>query len=276
MSEEFDRQPENPDYPVALRRRSRRRRSVYTRPEKRIRAWVALSLLIVAALGVLFYKFYPTAHFAVALNGTPIVPVESKLKGESIIRQVKERFAPDLPEVVFFTEGELSVVKLNKQMHAVDTRQALTDLEKRLTPELQGYAILVNGNPIVLLPSKADAAKALMFAQEAGMADKQGVPTFVERVVVAPYTQTRERKIQIPAMPPREAAAELTHPPRPRYATVDKGGSFYAIATARGLTVEQIKQLNPKLDPGALQPGDQVRLPDERAPLTVEVREEKK
>ena len=98
------------------------------------------------------------------------------------------------------------------------------------------------------------------------------MPTFRERVVIDRFRRVIGKDKLIPIMTPEQAAQELTHPPRPQYYTVARGDNFYVIGVRHGLTVQQIKNLNPTLDPAKLQPGDQVRLPDILAPLTIVMR----
>jgi LysM repeat protein len=49
-------------------------------------------------------------------------------------------------------------------------------------------------------------------------------------------------------------------PPGPQFWTVRRGDSFGLIAAKTGINLTRLEQLNPRLKPDALQPGDQVRL----------------
>ena len=49
-------------------------------------------------------------------------------------------------------------------------------------------------------------------------------------------------------------------PPGPQFWTVRVGESFGSIAAKTGIDILKLEQLNPKLKPNTLQPGDQVRL----------------
>jgi LysM repeat protein len=49
-------------------------------------------------------------------------------------------------------------------------------------------------------------------------------------------------------------------PKGPKYATVRTGDSFGSIAAKTGKSIVRLQQLNPKLKPTTLQPGDRVRL----------------
>ncbi len=62
------------------------------------------------------------------------------------------------------------------------------------------------------------------------------------------------------------------HPPRKQYYSVKEGDSFWSIANAHGVMVSDLDELNPGMS-HLLHVGDQVRLPDQLAPVTVVVRE---
>jgi len=49
-------------------------------------------------------------------------------------------------------------------------------------------------------------------------------------------------------------------PPGPQFWTVRAGESFGSIAAKTGISLTKLEQLNPRLKPSALQPGDRVRL----------------
>lgn len=49
-------------------------------------------------------------------------------------------------------------------------------------------------------------------------------------------------------------------PKGPKYATIRAGDSFGSIAAKTGKSITRLQQLNPKLKPSALQPGDRLRL----------------
>jgi LysM repeat protein len=54
--------------------------------------------------------------------------------------------------------------------------------------------------------------------------------------------------------------AALPKPLGPRFWTVRAGESFGSIAAKTGIDLAQLEQLNPRLKPATLRPGDRVRL----------------
>lgn len=255
----------------ALRRRPRRRRSVYSRPINTTRLVLALACIAMLAGSAVYYHFYQTARYVVALNGKPLVAVRTREDANAAILLLKMKYARSVPQTVTFAQGALDVQPLTHSMRLSGRERAAAMLDRHVNVILVGEGIFINGVPTILCAGKAEALETLSLIQQRAAA-QGGMPTFIERIVLAPYHIEIGQKNLIPVMTPEQAARELVHPPRRNYCTVKRGDSFYAIAMARGLTVEQIKQLNPGVDPGALQPGDQVRLPDTNAPLTVTLR----
>lgn len=255
-----------------LRRRPRDRKSVYTRPINPLKRYSFLVAVLLVFAGFVYYRMYYSAHYAIALNDEPVVALTTREQSETAVLALKRLYSPYVPEVVKFDQGELTVYPLHHRMRVSSVTQAVEILRKRLTVVMEGEAIFVAGTPRVMVASHLDALRVMELAQDVGARGRSGIPTFKERVVLAPFQQHPEDDGVIPVLTPMQAARELMHPPRPQYYTVERGDSFYSIAMANSLTVNQIRELNPTLDPGALQPGDKVRLPDILAPLTVVMR----
>ena len=67
-------------------------------------------------------------------------------------------------------------------------------------------------------------------------------------------------------LPPAQVAAELVRAPRPQVHIVDLGDNFWKIATENGITVDDLKALNPGVDYRRLHKGDVIKLPDSPSP----------
>ena len=237
---------------------------------------VVLLCLLLALLGGGAWQVrrYLSAHFAVALNGKPVVALATQAQCAQAILKLKASYAPNVPEIVQFAQGDLTIIRLQKVALAQSVPAAVNALRAlKLQVQMNGYAIIVDGNPLVLLASKEDAVETLAIMEEQALGDKDGLPTFAQRIVVDVYRQqVGGKRPLLPTMTPQQAADELTHPPRPNFATVGRGDSLYTVGNRHKLTVDQMKALNPTVDPMKLQPGDQLRLPDTLAPITVVVK----
>jgi hypothetical protein len=237
-----------------------------------MRLILALScLLLLTAGGAVAYR-YLTAHFVVTLQNKPLVAVASMAQGEEVIDRLKMQYAPNAPQVVDFVEGDLTVQPLRHAMPVSSVADAVARLQPHLIPVLNGWGIFVDGAPLVMVASREEAVQTIALMEQQAQAQQDGIPTFHQRILLAPFKQSVGGRKMIPVMTAQQAAAELTHPPLPQYVTVKRGDSFYAIAVAHKLTVVDIKHLNSEMNPATLQPGDKVRLPDITAPVTIVVR----
>jgi LysM repeat protein len=70
---------------------------------------------------------------------------------------------------------------------------------------------------------------------------------------------TPGQRLNLWAHPPKPHRPKPT-PPGPMFWTVRPGQSFGSIASATKISIVTLEQLNPKLKPSSVQPGDRVRL----------------
>jgi LysM repeat protein len=76
---------------------------------------------------------------------------------------------------------------------------------------------------------------------------------------VNPLALTPGERLNLWRTPPKPPAAKRK-PPGPMFWRVGSGQSFGSIAASTGINIVTLEQLNPKLKPATLQPGDEVRL----------------
>jgi hypothetical protein len=94
------------------------------------------------------------------------------------------------------------------------------------------------------------------------IAAKTGLSTDVLQAynpTVNPNALTPGQRLNLwryPPQPPKPKAK----PPGPMFWTVRPGQSFGSIAAATGINIVTLEQLNPRLKPVSVQPGDRVRL----------------
>ncbi|MHB9025727.1 MAG: LysM peptidoglycan-binding domain-containing protein [Armatimonadota bacterium] len=254
------------------RRRPQSRRAVYTRPVNRGR--LIITLLFVGFLFVsgAVYRHSQTLHYAVLAGKKPLVYVANKAEARRIIAEVKESIAPGAPDAVTFKEGELRVQALTTPDRLMKRDTAIRTLKTSLTPIVKGAAIYVNGRPLVAVASKEHASRTIALMQQRGLGGQQGLPTIKQRVTIGSYTYEPRNRHGISLMTPEKAAEFLVHPPVARMYTVQSGDSFWSIGNAHGLSVKQLKEQNPGVDPARLKKGDQLKLPPQPSPVTIVVR----
>jgi LysM repeat protein len=76
---------------------------------------------------------------------------------------------------------------------------------------------------------------------------------------VNPNALTPGQRLNLWRYPPRPPEPKAK-PPGPMFWTVRPGQSFGSIAAATGIDIATLEQLNPRLKPVSVQPGDRVRL----------------
>jgi len=259
-----------------IRRRPRSRKSVYLRPVEYSRIILTVIFLAALAAGAAYYLYARStlarAPYAVSLEGRVLAVLRTQDDAERAISLYRARYAPKSPGVVTFVEGEPLVRPYGSAAKVTTPAKAADLLRKQLTPLYDGYAIFVNRKPLALLPTEEDALQTISLMLRRGLAGKQGIPTFQQRLAIDHLQLEIDEGKSILMLPPAELAAELVHPPRKRVYTVDLGDNFWKIATTNNITLDELVALNPGLDYHHLHKGDQVKLPDAPAPVTVVVR----
>lgn len=254
------------------RRRPRRRRHVYRPPLPwgRILAITGVTLALAASIGA-YFTFRRVPH-AVMLGPRVLVAAASKQDAEAMVLELRKRYAKTAPQTVSFREGVVTLVPLRAPMVPLERGAGVDTLDRQLTAVVAGAGINVGGRTLLMLPDEEAAAQTIALALQRGAAGREGIPTCKERVYVTSRTQAEGDTHPLPMMTPEEAAEFLVHPAVPREYTVKPGDNFWAIANAHGITIMQLRAMNPGVDPGTLQPGDTVKLPDEPCPMTVVLR----
>jgi|GEM_PF-2423987 len=259
-----------------IRRRPRSRKSVYTRPVNYSR--IILTTIFLAALvaGAYYYVYanYLVAHapYAVSLDGRVLAVLRSREDAVLALRRYRARYAPKSPGVVAFVEGEPLIRPYGDASDVLALDKAADRLSRQLSPMYDGYAIFVYRKPMALLPTEDDALRAVSLMLERGLKGRQGIPTFKQRVTIDHLRLNLDEGKSILLLPPTEVAAELVRPPLPRVHIVELGDNFWKIATANGITVDDLKALNPGVDYRRLHEGDRIKLPDLPSPVAIVVR----
>jgi len=270
----------NEDYQLAVeqsltriemrRRRARRKHLIYRRV---VRLCWTLFFLGLLGLSLWWVRAFLREPFAIIWHRTPIVVLATEVQCEQAILQLKQSFAANTPEVIQFEGGEFTFERMKNGVPVHNVSEAVAVLQALpLRPVMDGYAIVVNGKPLVLLVRKEDAANALALMQQQALSSADGMPTFDQRIVIAHHRQQLGGKgTLLPLLTPSQAVDVLMHPPLPNVDIARHGDSLFTIAIRHQITIQQIKILNPNIDPRKLHPGDSVRLPDIPPPVSVTV-----
>jgi len=150
-----------------------------------------------------------------------------------------------------------------------DLPEAVRALEAATTIEAQGWAVIVDDNPIVALPTKEDAEKTLEMVKsfyERKVKNLDGKPTFKENV----FVDKRHVLIRDLRSAPEDAVSALTTTSeKPTVHAVKRGDRAVNIARHYGVSLAQLKSLNPGVDPDRLTEGDLLTIQLPKLPVTV-------
>jgi LysM repeat protein len=247
-----------------------------TRRLKR-RLWLERSLfiLLIAPVGTLWlYPRVAGGPTAIQVDGRTVAVVADRDAAERALAAVKQsRAGADAAHATFARPVELRRVG-RAAGSAVPEAVAVERLAAAVSIQAPRAVILVDGKPVVALPTEREAGAALAmvkahFAEQAGRLVEE--PRFKQQVTI-------RRQLASDAIwrPRAEVAARfLREGPATTAArhTIVAGDTPSGIAGKYDLTLEELTRLNPGMRPGALRVGDtlNIRSPAQ-APLTVVVR----
>ncbi len=243
------------------------------RVERTIFAVIAVALLAWWASGRI-----SNSKTFILVDGRPVACVQSAQAAQDIIHQVKANTKCNPNEIGF--REDVVVARAPRDAQPTSRHKALRNVERALSPIVPKWAIIVNGRPVVALPSRTIAGETLDLAKlRFGKLAKNLMeePQFKQDVTVdiAPVN---------PAILCRSAdeAVRFLFDKQQTVSTdevysVRSGDIAGSIAKRYGITLRQLAALNPTTDLNRLQIGDRIRIKGVRpagAKLTVIVRDQ--
>lgn len=205
--------------------------------------------------------------YTILVDGKPIVTVESRGAAKRILsdlRQLGE--VPD--ESTRFTQS-VTMRKASDSAEITDLPEATKRLQPAVNVEARLFAIVVNGKPIVSLANESSAQQTLDLLKRKYQEQTSSNPSetsFKEAVSVA----ERHVPMSLFRRSPEEALSVLTSPSEQAvYHKVAPGDRAVHIALRYGISVQQLKSLNPDADLNRLSDGDTLLVQTPRLPITV-------
>jgi len=211
--------------------------------------------------------------YAIAVNGTPVVYVESSRAARALLNRIKQEKSQGNRSATF--QQEITITQEPAERKPVTpVEMARTKLEELLSVAAEKYVIVVDGKDAVALDSEEDAMAALeMLKSKYGIATQVllEVPQFKEHVTV----QKKMVDLALWRAHPEEAVAALTGTESgPTYYTVQKGDNGATIARKAGIRFSELKRLNPDLKWNRLQIGSQIIVSKPKPLITVITKEQ--
>ena len=232
---------------------------------------ILVLILLLACIGYVQWN----RPWQMTVNGQPIALVASKEEGAALVdRASLEASAAYGADIVFTHKAEIDYTKKDVPIKAKLTNadEAVAALKSAIQWRAQGYAILVNNaDQTVYLTSEAAAQQVLNRVKEYYVPDYESTTLlqaeFVETVEIV------SAEVSVEELGTADAAFNyLVQGREPlRQHTVKSGDSLWTIAQQYGMTVEQLQELNPAVNPNRMREGDVLALNKSQPILSVKM-----
>ena len=236
------------------------------------RIWIerAVFALILAGVGVWIAGSYLSgAPYTITVSGKPVATVESLRAAKAVLRKARlERAAGVSAGSVRFAE-RVELRRAPKNAKLVDAPEAVGAVEEAAPVEVEAFAIVVDDSPVVALPEKEQAEKALSlvkrhYTREMGRLHVE--PTFKEEV----FVEKRYVGVEKLCAAPEDAVRVLSSiAEEPVFHTVKLGDRAVNLAVQYGVPISDLKKINPQMDLDRLVEGDQLLIRKGKPPVTV-------
>lgn len=223
-----------------------------------IRLAVGLVMAVVAA-GGFFYAFSPGYVYSVMIDGEEVGYVADFAEYSTMLTEM-------LAEEEAVTDLELSFaqeIRAKRQFAwspETDSDKVREALARQVSYTAVGWAIAINGEPLVFLESAETAQSVLDLVKENAVAQSDPrrvlAVEIIEDVSISQHTVLPEEVLSA------EAAFAILAQGHERVETytVARGDSLWSISRSLNVSQEELEAANPNLDPRSLQPGQQLNL----------------
>ncbi len=227
-------------------------------------------LLIISALGlwVAYTQLVGVPH-TVLVDGKALATLDSRREASSVLDEVRDRQLDGKQIAASAFAQRVSLRKASGSAEIDSRGNAVSALDQALVLKAQGYAILVDDKAVIALAKEDDAFRALdLLKQKYAQRLKQlySRPAFKEQVTID--------RLYLPVesimVDPEKAAEYLTvaHD-KPVHHTIKPGDRAVRITAHYGISLDDLKSLNPRMDTDRLTEGDRLLVSRPKPPVTV-------
>lgn len=231
--------------------------------------WAVCAALILGIAAYFAAGRFHGAPYTIEVAGKPIVTVESRAAARKVLSDVRAQGTSAVsPRATRFVES-VTFRRAQGTAELSDLPEAVRALGNAVSIEAAGWAIIVDDKPAVALPRKEDAEKTLDLVKrsyERKVKTLYTGSTFKENV----FVDRRFLELgKLRASPEDAVSALTTTSERPTVHVVQRGDRAFNLTRQYGISMAQLKSLNPGVDPAKLTEGDVlvIRLP--QLPITV-------
>jgi LysM repeat protein len=249
--------------------------SIIANSTRRQRLTAAVGAVVIL-LGVSFAHFRH-AKSIICVDGKRVVCLPSEGEARKLLQEIKSSSGCNPDEVEF--RQHVVVTQAPGDARPVSRHKALTLIRTAVSPIVCRWSIIVDGKPVVAVPSRKVAGEVLDLAKlKFGSLAKNLAeePQFKENIkvdmaAVSPgiYRATADKALALVFEKPVAKFDDTIY-------VVRKGDVACAIASRNGITIDRLQAMNPGVDLVHLQIGDKLRMKAAQAQkpkLTVVVRD---
>ncbi len=227
----------------------------------------------IAVLGLwLAYDNLVSIPHTVFVDGKPIVTLESRQDAKSVLNEVTHRqLSGKVVASPAFTQ-RVALRRATKDAEIDTSDNAVSTLDAMLVLKAHAYAILVDDAVTIGLAKEPDANRALDLMKQrysSRLKNLDTKPTFKENVLV----QRRYLPVDAILADPEKAAEFMASVhEKPTYHTLKQGDRAVRLTAQYGISLDELKGLNPGVDVNRLTEGDRLLIRRPRSPVTVVTR----
>ena len=241
-------------------------------------ARVLFGILILAVICSWAHGRFADGKAFILVNGKPLVCLSSERDAREVLQGLKTGTGCDPAEIEF--KEDVIVARAPRDARPVSRHRAMGAIRSAVSPVVPKWAIIVDGKPIVAVPSRTAAGEVLDLAKlRFGKLAKNlcEEPQFKQKVTV-------DIAAVAPSICRNTAEEALAHvfetreaEPRDAVYVVKRGDLAGEIASRFNLRLAELWALNPGVNLHRLQIGDRIRVkcaPQPTPKLTVVVRDQ--
>lgn len=227
-----------------------------------------LAAIVVLGLWVAYDNLITVPH-TVFVDGKPMVTLESRQDAKSVLDEVKHRRLAGMQIASAAFVQKVALRRAAKDAEIDPREDAVSELDGMLVLKAQAYAIVVDDEVTIALQKEDDANQALELLKQRFSSRLKNLytrPTFKQQV----FVDRRYLPVDAIMADPEKAAERLTtvHE-KPVYHTLKRGDRAVYLTAQYGISLDELKALNPQMDVNRLTEGDRLLVRRPKSPVTV-------
>ncbi|MCX8053053.1 MAG: G5 domain-containing protein [Armatimonadetes bacterium] len=222
---------------------------------------IIFGLFFIATIGSWMHGRFSDGKAFILVNGKPVVCLSSEKEAYEVLQGLKSG-QPCNPSEIEFKE-DVVVARAPRDARPVSRHRAMGTVRNALSPVVPKWAIIVNGKPIVAVPSRTDAGEVLELAKlKFGKLARSlcEEPQFKEKVAVdiaavppSIFCKTPQEALDFIFKTQKTESQDAVY-------IVKRGDLAGKIAARFNLTLRELWALNPGVNLNRLQIGDRIRV----------------